>query len=544
MDYADIPAAAALLGANLGAEAARSATRLSASPTSSTQQLLDLSRPAQSETFTMQSNAAAALLGAAHFYPAAAATIMDANAAMAQQYYAQNVANFANMGYMPTYPSVYGMLPAAYALGAAPSPFFGAGGTPGGAGAPLHQFDMDAQALQQQMINQFSQASPEQQAVYYEGIRQQLHAASSDLNDNQKQALLQFDPSLSFAMKPLELDANANLEGSKPAGPLKRARTCSTADAATKKPRKSKASSSSSEPSPNGLLIAVESPGSSSSAPTRPATPRGRPPGSSKKTESGVQLTKSGKKKSMTPQAEEMRARKAKMTWPKGTFIVRLQDVKVRNGKDHIWLVDNHQLLQRYNNESGAVQPDGSRVYQKTDRYTGWMCHEGFHYFPLFDERHVLNQDGNKVTVMFPSEEELQEAISFEEQVKIERSIAAFEAEKAGCSSACSNSQIAGLTSSQLARLQQRSRRSGVERRRAEEQVVAASASSSVSSSTSQLQMPRLQPMQLLREEGEMLSSSSQNNWESKSEVTSSYEVVEKIEDEEYEEYEVIDEYP
>ncbi|GMR55114.1 hypothetical protein PMAYCL1PPCAC_25309, partial [Pristionchus mayeri] len=381
------------------------------------------------------------------------AAVADSN--MAQHYYAQNLASFAS-GFMPMYGM--GMLPPP------PPSFLGQSmaAPPPQQMRPmqhmqlqhrrppppqppqiqpiLNVYDLDAAALQNRMSTQFVQHPPEQQSACYEDIRQQLHAAAEGLNEEQKVALLHMDPSLSLSMQPLEqLNANTNFDDSAPTssmttpsqgGSLKRPRSASdAAGGATKKKKKSKASSCATPPAEGSLvmdgdasMINEESPGGSSSEVTPRPTPRGRPPKISAARAAaaaeGVEFTKSGKKKSMTPQAEEMRARKAKMTWPKGTFLIRLQDVKVRDGRDHIWLVDNHQLLQRYNNESGSVRVDGSRVYNKTDRYTGWLCHEGHHYFPLYEEKHVLRQDADTVTVLFPDEDDLQQAIEYGEQEK------------------------------------------------------------------------------------------------------------------------------
>uniref|UniRef100_A0A2A6BNF8 Uncharacterized protein n=1 Tax=Pristionchus pacificus TaxID=54126 RepID=A0A2A6BNF8_PRIPA len=483
MDLADIPAAAAFLrtaelsSASVAAESARSAaaspsaSAAASAPPAAASRLID--HPEHSSPRAMDPNAtaaAAALLGAAHFYPAAAAvSVGDAAghaAAMAQQYYAQNLASFANVasGFMPL--GAAGFMPMSMFGAAAGAPpafrggpppvFLGAPGAsaaaflgaPPAPSAPPSLYDLDATALQNQLAAQFTQATPQQQTVYYEGIRQQLDVAAASLNDSQKQALLRMDPSLSFSMKPIDLEHRADVKhddsapdspmtmvtplsggsgegGGGGGGGVKRARTGSNAGGGGgKKKKKSKASSCETSPGDGFgtgmLLLNEETPdGSSSSATTPRATPRGRPPGS--KANAGVELTPSGKKKSMTPQAEEARARKAKMTWPKGTFLIRLQDVKVRTGKDHIWLVDNHQLLQRFNNEDGTVRADGSRIYHKTDRYTGWLCHEGFHYFPLFDGTHVLRQDGDTVTVLFPGEEDLRQAIDYQEQEKARR---------------------------------------------------------------------------------------------------------------------------
>ncbi|GMT30004.1 hypothetical protein PFISCL1PPCAC_21301, partial [Pristionchus fissidentatus] len=134
--------------------------------------------------------------GAVHLYPAAAATIMVANAALAAVHSGKNVANFAHMSCVPTYMSMYGMLPATYRLGAAPSPFFDAVATSGATGAPLCQFDVDAQALQQQMVNHCSQAAPGAVIVSAFGVFQELFIDCRFTMQFQKQALLYSTPHL------------------------------------------------------------------------------------------------------------------------------------------------------------------------------------------------------------------------------------------------------------------------------------------------------------------------------------------------------------
>lgn len=69
---------------------------------------------------------------------------------------------------------------------------------------------------------------------------------------------------------------------------------------------------------------------------------------------------------------------KNNMAYPKGTYIIRFADLDT-DKKEQIWRVDNHQLLQKYE----RVNSDDNSRYQRTNRYTGWFCSEGWKFFEL-----------------------------------------------------------------------------------------------------------------------------------------------------------------
>ncbi|GMT02033.1 hypothetical protein PENTCL1PPCAC_24207, partial [Pristionchus entomophagus] len=149
-------AAAAFLGAEQPSGSTAESARVDASSSATTRQHDNHSDAViGSDPNTTAVSATAALLNAAHLYPAytpATPIGHDPNTTMAQHYYAQNPVSFANVG-MPFVP-VYGlnMFPAPNAATFLPA----CGGAP-----PLSVYDLDASALQNQIAAYFNQATPQ-----------------------------------------------------------------------------------------------------------------------------------------------------------------------------------------------------------------------------------------------------------------------------------------------------------------------------------------------------------------------------------------------
>ncbi|VDO93535.1 unnamed protein product [Heligmosomoides polygyrus] len=72
----------------------------------------------------------------------------------------------------------------------------------------------------------------------------------------------------------------------------------------------------------------------------------------------------------------------------KGTFLVRYADLDSDEYAGHIWLVDNHQLLQKYTYD--GLDASNVKIFSRTERYSGWLCTCPWLYHPLEDVRGSL----------------------------------------------------------------------------------------------------------------------------------------------------------
>lgn len=118
-----------------------------------------------------------------------------------------------------------------------------------------------------------------------------------------------------------------------------------------------------------------------------------------------------------TDQMSAIKLKKAKMAFPKYTFLLRLPDFE-RDDIDashHIWCVDNHQLLLKYVLDK---TDNLGRYYVKSERYSGWLAEEPWHYAKLADvvDYDIIKSSGDKTTeevrLRFPSEEVVDELVN------------------------------------------------------------------------------------------------------------------------------------
>uniref|UniRef100_A0A1I7XP53 GLOBIN domain-containing protein n=1 Tax=Heterorhabditis bacteriophora TaxID=37862 RepID=A0A1I7XP53_HETBA len=103
---------------------------------------------------------------------------------------------------------------------------------------------------------------------------------------------------------------------------------------------------------------------------------------------------------------ELIKMKKSRMAYNKGTFIIRYSDMESPEYAGHIWLVDNHQLLQKYTLD--GVKGDGIREYSKTERYSGWLCDEPCLYFPLAEVKESYDNMQKVIVSFFPSPQEIE----------------------------------------------------------------------------------------------------------------------------------------
>ncbi|KAL6729386.1 hypothetical protein Aduo_000443 [Ancylostoma duodenale] len=85
---------------------------------------------------------------------------------------------------------------------------------------------------------------------------------------------------------------------------------------------------------------------------------------------------------------ELLKQKKRNMAFPKGTFLVRYADLDSSEYAGHIWLVDNHQLLQKYTYD--GLDASSVKVFSRTERYSGWLCTCPWLYHPLPDVKSIL----------------------------------------------------------------------------------------------------------------------------------------------------------
>ncbi|EYC11755.1 hypothetical protein Y032_0049g1750 [Ancylostoma ceylanicum] len=85
---------------------------------------------------------------------------------------------------------------------------------------------------------------------------------------------------------------------------------------------------------------------------------------------------------------ELLKQKKRNMAFPKGTFLVRYADLDSTEYAGHIWLVDNHQLLQKYTYD--GLDASSIKVFSRTERYSGWLCTCPWLYHPLPDVKNIL----------------------------------------------------------------------------------------------------------------------------------------------------------
>ncbi|TKR86864.1 hypothetical protein L596_011371 [Steinernema carpocapsae] len=101
---------------------------------------------------------------------------------------------------------------------------------------------------------------------------------------------------------------------------------------------------------------------------------------------------------------EKKKNNKIEMFVPKGTFLLRLDDLGTPR-RDLIWCVDNHRLIVRYD----RCLDSSKQTYLKTNRYAGWMCNDPESYFVIGDV--VILESGSRIEINdFPSAEKLAEA--------------------------------------------------------------------------------------------------------------------------------------
>ncbi|KAK5986213.1 hypothetical protein GCK32_014844 [Trichostrongylus colubriformis] len=85
---------------------------------------------------------------------------------------------------------------------------------------------------------------------------------------------------------------------------------------------------------------------------------------------------------------ELLKQKKKNMAFPKGTFLVRYADLDSDEYAGHIWLVDNHQLLQKYTYD--GLDASNLKIFSRTERYSGWLCTCPWLYHPLPDVKGIL----------------------------------------------------------------------------------------------------------------------------------------------------------
>uniref|UniRef100_A0A0K0DIM8 Uncharacterized protein n=1 Tax=Angiostrongylus cantonensis TaxID=6313 RepID=A0A0K0DIM8_ANGCA len=90
---------------------------------------------------------------------------------------------------------------------------------------------------------------------------------------------------------------------------------------------------------------------------------------------------------------------------PKGTFLIRYEDLDKPEYAGHIWLVDNHRLLQKYTFD--GLYPSNVRVFSRTNRFSGWLYDRPWLYHPLYDVKSVLGKMEKVAIRNHPTRDEL-----------------------------------------------------------------------------------------------------------------------------------------
>ncbi|WKX91071.1 hypothetical protein Q1695_009704 [Nippostrongylus brasiliensis] len=104
-------------------------------------------------------------------------------------------------------------------------------------------------------------------------------------------------------------------------------------------------------------------------------------------------------------QGELLKQKKKNMAFPKGTFLVRYADLDSDEYAGHIWLVDNHQLLQKYTYD--GLDSSNVKVFSRTERYSGWLCTCPWLYHPLTEVRGILGNFEKVSVTNHPTRDEL-----------------------------------------------------------------------------------------------------------------------------------------
>ncbi|VDO35857.1 unnamed protein product [Haemonchus placei] len=102
---------------------------------------------------------------------------------------------------------------------------------------------------------------------------------------------------------------------------------------------------------------------------------------------------------------ELLKQKKKNMAFPKGTFLVRYADLDSDNYAGHIWLVDNHQLLQKYTYD--GLDASNLKIFSRTERYSGWLCMCPWLYHPLPDVMGILGNMEKVAVRNHPTRDEL-----------------------------------------------------------------------------------------------------------------------------------------
>ncbi|KAK6040104.1 hypothetical protein COOONC_22390 [Cooperia oncophora] len=102
---------------------------------------------------------------------------------------------------------------------------------------------------------------------------------------------------------------------------------------------------------------------------------------------------------------ELLKQKKKNMAFPKGTFLVRYADLDSDEYAGHIWLVDNHQLLQKYTYD--GLDASNLKIFSRTERYSGWLCTCPWLYHPLSDVRGILGNMEKVCVRNHPTRDEL-----------------------------------------------------------------------------------------------------------------------------------------
>ncbi|RCN45914.1 hypothetical protein ANCCAN_08079 [Ancylostoma caninum] len=102
---------------------------------------------------------------------------------------------------------------------------------------------------------------------------------------------------------------------------------------------------------------------------------------------------------------ELLKQKKRNMAFPKGTFLVRYADLDSSEYAGHIWLVDNHQLLQKYTYD--GLDASSVKVFSRTERYSGWLCTCPWLYHPLSDVKNILGNMEKVSITNYPTRDEL-----------------------------------------------------------------------------------------------------------------------------------------
>uniref|UniRef100_A0A7I4XZ32 JmjC domain-containing protein n=2 Tax=Haemonchus contortus TaxID=6289 RepID=A0A7I4XZ32_HAECO len=102
---------------------------------------------------------------------------------------------------------------------------------------------------------------------------------------------------------------------------------------------------------------------------------------------------------------ELLKQKKKNMAFPKGTFLVRYADLDCDNYAGHIWLVDNHQLLQKYTYD--GLDASNLKIFSRTERYSGWLCMCPWLYHPLPDVVGILGNMEKVAVRNHPTRDEL-----------------------------------------------------------------------------------------------------------------------------------------